>query len=156
MAILTNNNEITSKTNNQKVDMQFDCPAILYDVLDKMCSISDLIEPNDIPHQNNEAEEQKSETTARSNQKVNKATLCNDDSKQDSTSDAVNHPAHYTYGTIETIDYIEDKGFTYNLGNAIKYISRAGHKLDAIEDLKKAVWYVEREIQRLQKGNKNA
>lgn len=67
--------------------------------------------------------------------------------------DAVNHPSHYTYGTIETIDYIEDKGFTYNLGNAIKYISRAGHKLDAIEDLKKAVWYVNREIQRLEKNN---
>ena len=71
-------------------------------------------------------------------------------------NDAVNHPSHYTYGTIETIDYIEDKGFTYNLGNAIKYISRAGHKIDAIEDLRKAVWYVQREIQRLTKEKNNA
>jgi hypothetical protein len=71
-------------------------------------------------------------------------------------NDTVNHPSHYTYGTIETIDYIEDKGFTYNLGNAIKYISRAGHKIDAIEDLRKAVWYVQREIQRLTKEKNNA
>lgn len=65
--------------------------------------------------------------------------------------DAVNHPSHYTYGTIEVIDYIEDKGFNYNLGNAIKYISRAGHKLNAVEDLQKAVWYLNREIGRLEK-----
>lgn len=48
--------------------------------------------------------------------------------------DPVNHPSHYTYGKIETIDYIEDKGLGFNLGNAVKYISRAGHKYDTIED----------------------
>lgn len=72
---------------------------------------------------------------------------------QTKTSDAVNHPSHYTYGSIEAIDYIEDKGFNYNLGNAIKYISRAGHKLNTIEDLSKAVWYINREIARLEKSN---
>lgn len=62
--------------------------------------------------------------------------------------DNINHPSHYTDGKIETIDYIEDKGFNYHLGNAIKYISRAGKKNPDkyIEDLKKAVWYLEREI----------
>lgn len=66
-------------------------------------------------------------------------------------NNAVNHPSHYTQGKIEVIEYIEDKGFGFNQGNAIKYISRAGHKNDAIEDLKKAIWYIEREIMNLQK-----
>ena len=67
--------------------------------------------------------------------------------------DNVNHPAHYTDGMIEVIDYIEDKGFPYHLGNAIKYISRAGKKdpEKTIEDLQKAVWYIERYIGLLQK-----
>lgn len=68
-------------------------------------------------------------------------------------NDPVNHPSHYTYGNIECIDYIEDKGFNFNLGNAIKYITRAGHKKDAIEDLKKAAFYINREIMRLEKGD---
>ena len=65
--------------------------------------------------------------------------------------DPVNHPAHYTYGKIEVIDYIEDKGFGYNLGNAVKYISRAGKKNPdtLIEDLNKAIWCIKREIKRL-------
>ena len=69
-------------------------------------------------------------------------------------SDNVNHPDHYTYGKIETIDYIEDKGLGFNLGNVVKYVSRCGHKKSkgmstnakAIEDLKKAKFYLEREI----------
>lgn len=63
-------------------------------------------------------------------------------------NDNVNHPAHYTYGKIEVIDYIEDKGFNYNLGNAIKYISRCEHKSNKEEDLKKAIWYLNRELNR--------
>ena len=65
--------------------------------------------------------------------------------------DLVNEPPHYLAGGIETIDYIEAKGFNYNLGNVCKYISRAGHKGDTIEDLKKAAWYLNREISRLEK-----
>ena len=60
--------------------------------------------------------------------------------------DPINHPSHYTYGTIEAIDYINDKEFNFNLGNVIKYVTRAGHKDDALEDLKKAAWYLNREI----------
>ena len=62
--------------------------------------------------------------------------------------DNVSHPSHYTDGNIEVIDYIEDKGFGYHLGNAIKYISRAGKKdpKKTAEDLRKAVWYIERYI----------
>ena len=67
--------------------------------------------------------------------------------------DIVNHPAHYTDGKIEVIDFIEDKDFNYNRGNAIKYISRAGKKNPdkEVEDLRKALWYIEREIKRLKK-----
>ena len=67
-------------------------------------------------------------------------------------SDMVNHPAHYTDGKIEVIDFIEDKKLNYHRGNAVKYICRAGKKdLDKeVEDLQKAVWYINREIRRLE------
>lgn len=62
-------------------------------------------------------------------------------------SDSVNHPKYYQ-GKIEVIDFIEDKGLGFNLGNCVKYISRAGKKNPEkrIEDLKKARWYLDREI----------
>lgn len=61
--------------------------------------------------------------------------------------DAVNHPKHYTShpSGVECIQITEHMGF--NLGNALKYIWRADLKNDAIEDLKKAAWYVQREIE---------
>ena len=61
----------------------------------------------------------------------------------------VNHPSHYTDGKIEVIDYIEDKKLGFHLGNAVKYISRAGKK-DASktrEDIEKAIWYLERYLE---------
>lgn len=63
-------------------------------------------------------------------------------------SDPVSHPAHYTDGKIEVIEYIEDKGFGFHIGNAIKYLSRAGKKNPdkEIEDLQKAIWYINRRI----------
>ena len=60
--------------------------------------------------------------------------------------DPVNHPYHYKVGGIETIDFIEAKGLNYNLGNAIKYITRADHKGSKAQDLAKAIWYLKREI----------
>ena len=66
--------------------------------------------------------------------------------------DNVNHPDHYNHGEIEVIDFIEDKELGFHLGNAVKYISRAGRKNPdkTVEDLRKAVWYVNRQIQRLE------
>lgn len=66
-------------------------------------------------------------------------------------NDNVNHPTHYTDGKIEVIDFIEDKKLGFHLGNAVKYICRAGKKdpEKTIEDLQKAEWYLRREIQRL-------
>ena len=62
-------------------------------------------------------------------------------------ADLVNHPPHYKSGGIETIDFIEAKDLNYRLGNVIKYVSRAGKKAsDPIEDLEKAAWYLQREI----------
>jgi hypothetical protein len=60
--------------------------------------------------------------------------------------DLVNHPPHYTKhpSGIECIQITEHMGFC--LGNAIKYIWRADEKGNSIEDLKKAVWYIQREI----------
>lgn len=66
---------------------------------------------------------------------------------------AVHSPAHYTRGGIETIDFIEAKGLNFHLGNSVKYIARAGYKEDAkIQDLEKAMWYLNREIERIKKG----
>ena len=72
-------------------------------------------------------------------------------------SDIINSPSHYTDGGIETIDFIEAKGLNYHLGNVVKYVSRAGKKDTAkkLEDLEKARWYLEREIGRVQDGEKN-
>ena len=63
-------------------------------------------------------------------------------------ADVVNHPAHYTYGSIEVIDAIEGLMLPFHLGNAVKYIARAGRKDPAKteEDLRKAIWYINRYI----------
>jgi hypothetical protein len=67
------------------------------------------------------------------------------------TVDAVNHPAHYKVGGIETIDFIEAKSLNYNLGNVVKYLTRADHKGSKLVDLKKAQWYLNREVFNLEK-----
>lgn len=63
-------------------------------------------------------------------------------------ADNINSPGHYTSGGIETIDFIEAKELNYNLGNVVKYVSRAGKKDNRVEDLKKAAWYLNREIKK--------
>lgn len=68
--------------------------------------------------------------------------------------DPVNKPSHYTDGKIEVIDFIEDKQLGFHLGNAVKYISRAGKKGTnyTVQDLQKAKWYLERYINNLKTG----
>lgn len=68
-----------------------------------------------------------------------------------SSHDPVNHPKHYTEhpSGVECIQITEHMGF--NLGNALKYIWRADLKNNAIEDLQKAVWYINREIEKRSK-----
>jgi hypothetical protein len=66
----------------------------------------------------------------------------------------VEHPKHYNTGRIEVIDFIESCELNFSRGNVIKYVSRAGFKnrgskTSEIEDLKKALWYLEREISNL-------
>lgn len=70
------------------------------------------------------------------------------------STDMVNHPPHYTAGGIETIDFIEAKKLGYNLGNVIKYITRSDLKGDKLENLEKAQWYLNREINNLKKVTK--
>jgi len=69
-----------------------------------------------------------------------------------SAPDPVNHPSHYTGhpSGIECIQITEHMGF--NLGNAIKYVWRADLKNDALEDLRKAAWYISREIQKRERA----
>lgn len=66
-----------------------------------------------------------------------------------SESDPVNHPAHYTTGKIEVIDFIEDQQLGFHLANAMKYICRSAHKGTEKQDLEKAVWYLQRKISKL-------
>lgn len=73
--------------------------------------------------------------------------------KEEPENDPVNHPAHYTTGKIECIDFITDKRLNFCRGNAVKYIIRAGLKdpEKEIEDLEKAVFYLNHEIEELRK-----
>ena len=66
-------------------------------------------------------------------------------------ADMVNHPPHYKAGGIETIDFIEAKNLGYNLGNVVKYVSRADLKGNKLEDLQKARWYLDRAISSINK-----
>jgi hypothetical protein len=75
-------------------------------------------------------------------------------------SDSVNHPKHYNShpSGVECIQVVEH--MTFNVGNTVKYLWRAGLKTSGhgpaaarLEDLRKASWYLDREIQRLEKGN---
>jgi hypothetical protein len=74
------------------------------------------------------------------------------------TDDPVSHPAHYTFGRFEVIDVLEDWKLGFHLGNAVKYIARAGRKdpQKTIEDLEKARWYLDRHIELLKKERQKA
>ena len=96
-----------------------------------------------------------SKNISKTNKRVSMEQLfSNTDIRNNNQSDNVNHPQHYNDGKIEVIDYIEDKKLDFHLGNAVKYISRAGKKCESgedrkikkIEDLNKAIWYIQREI----------
>ncbi len=72
-------------------------------------------------------------------------------SKEEISFDSVSHPSHYTEGRkYEPRKVIADWELNFNLGNAVKYISRAGRKGDKIEDLRKAIQYIEFEIEELE------
>ena len=60
--------------------------------------------------------------------------------------DNVNNPKHYNVGDIEAIDFIDSWGLNFNLGNVVKYAARCNYKDSKIEDLQKAIFYLEREI----------
>ena len=77
------------------------------------------------------------------------------------SDDTINHPAHYTFGAIEVMDAIEAWGLNFARGCIVKYTARAGRKgrtalerkRTELEDLKKARWYIDREIERLERGD---
>ena len=74
-----------------------------------------------------------------------------EDEFNENNREMVNHPSHYNQGKYEVIDVIEDWNLGFCLGNAIKYIGRCGHKDDPVQELEKAKWYIQREIDRLKK-----
>lgn len=82
--------------------------------------------------------------------------LINQTSKNITQTDTVNSPSHYNQTKIEAIDIIEDvtagyqSNVKYHIGNAIKYLIRAPFKNNTVEDLKKAVWYIQRAIEKLE------
>lgn len=84
---------------------------------------------------------------------LNKTGILREEPIRISADDPVNHPAHYTAGGIEVIDFLESWNFPFHLANAIKYICRAGRKdkNKTAEDLRKAIWYINRYIDYLGK-----
>jgi hypothetical protein len=66
-------------------------------------------------------------------------------------NDPVNHPSHYTKGKIEVADFIADQKLNFDRGNAVKYVCRAGSKdpEKEVQDLEKAIWYINHEIKML-------
>ncbi len=68
-------------------------------------------------------------------------------------NEKVDHPAHYNAGKIEVIDAIEDWKLGFNDGNAIKYIARHKYKGNPIQDIEKAIWYLERHLNILKASN---
>ena len=62
----------------------------------------------------------------------------------------IDHPSHYNMG-IEAIDYIESHNMNFNIGYVIKYVTRAKHNNYELEDLKKSLWYLQREIANLER-----
>jgi hypothetical protein len=62
---------------------------------------------------------------------------------------AVVKPAHYNTGKIEVLEFIEDQQLGFTLGNAVKYICRCRHKGELIKDLEKAIYYLQRELERV-------
>jgi len=84
----------------------------------------------------------------------NRCIMCNSDELYITEDSAVDSPKHYNLGKIEAIDYIEDQGMGkgFVLGNAIKYIVRAGAKGNEVEDLNKAIWYLNRRIKQIEES----
>lgn len=69
-----------------------------------------------------------------------------------SQADKINHPEHYTAGSIEVYDFIEAWGLDFAIGNVVKYVTRAPYKGAKLQDLKKAAWYLSKAIQREEKN----
>ena len=83
----------------------------------------------------------------------NKNDYCKDFSPIDNDKDEyVNHPGHYQGHKFEAIDIIEDFELGFNLGNALKYLLRCNKKWNKEEDLKKAIWYLNRELSSCKKS----
>ena len=66
--------------------------------------------------------------------------------EESDTPDMVNHPKHYNVKGFEVIDIIDAFNLNFNMGNALKYLLRADRKGNKVQDLQKAIWYLQREI----------
>ncbi len=71
------------------------------------------------------------------------------------TTDTIERPPHYTFSSIEPIAAIEAWQLGFHLGCVVKYVCRAGRKGNKVEDLKKARWYLDREIARLEQEQRS-
>jgi hypothetical protein len=82
-------------------------------------------------------------------------TILNSDSEQINTEqpDMVNHPKHYNVDGYEVIDIIDAFKLNFNMGNALKYLLRADRKGNKLQDINKAIWYLQREIEQSEKQN---
>ena len=107
-------------------------------------SVEDVEKP--VPDTVEEAPEQETETVEAVPESADAAPI-------EPVPEPVDHPEYYNQG-IEAIDYIESHNLNFNRGNVVKYLTRAGLKDSEIEDLEKALWYLNREIQRVKRTKK--
>ena len=131
----------------EEFDLGLDCCECHYD--DECDGISVNCNDGFIKYLEQEIEVNKSDLKTVEVKEILQETL--DEVKEPVENDNVNYPSHYTDGNIEVMDFIEDKQLNFAKGNVIKYVSRAGKKdpNKELEDLKKAMWYLNREIERL-------
>lgn len=111
-------------------------------LIDLANGIADELEKND-EQTTKETDDVAENTCEEFEERANKVGQTKDAGK----SDAVDHPSHYCGKKYEVIDLIDDFGLNFNKGNALKYLLRAGHKDDYVQDLQKAIWYLNREIE---------
>ena len=107
---------------------------------------TDFVQVGDYIYTPNSTSYSTSDSTVVYNKKENKLTPIRDAMINATQSESVLHPSHYNVGKIEVIDFIEDQKLGFHLGNAVKYICRAGRKdpNKIKEDLDKAIWYINR------------
>ena len=138
---------VTTKTNNSEEDLNQALGRlrglIESGLVDLANGLADEIEKNEEQTAKEAVDDAVKNTCKEFEERAKKAGW----SCKPTEKEMVSHPSHYQGKRFEVIDIIDDYSLNFNLGNSLKYLLRAGHKDDYVQDLKKAIWYLNREIE---------